>query len=200
LEKAESIGRLGWFIPGHATPGQIVSIFDSITDEASADAAYLSYFTSFDGYSLNALVNKTLKDPQLAPWKPLLKEAVFCLRKKKYRVCIASTLPVLDGLCARLFSLPYFYSKDTRRAFLDDRRQWVASNGFIMRYQWMAFIGFIETLFSYSDFSNPPTTPPSVLNRHLLLHGRNIPQAKLEDCLRLLLALDAISGLAKWRS
>jgi hypothetical protein len=198
LEKAESVGRYGWFIPDDATPGQIVDIIDSITDETSANTAYLSYFTSFDGYHLNTLVKKTLKDPHLAPWNPLLKEALFCLRKKKYRVCIASLLPILDGLCASQFSLPYFYSKNTRRAFLDDRRQWVANNEVIMRYQWMAFIGFFETLFSHYDFANPPTTPPLVLNRHLLLHGRDIPQAKLEDCLRLLLALDAISNLAQW--
>lgn len=104
LEKAEAIGRYGWMIPLSATPGEIVDIIDSITDEASADAAYLLYFTSFDGYQLNALIDKTLANPKLSPWKPLLKEAVFCLRKKQYRVCIASLLAILDGLCARSLS------------------------------------------------------------------------------------------------
>ena len=196
LDKAESIGKYGWFIPEHATPGQITSMFESITDEASADAAYLSYFTSFDNYHLNVLIKEILANKKILPWKPLLKEAVFCLRKKKYRVCIASLLPIVDGLCASQFSTS-IYKKGTRNAFVEDRRQWIADNGFIMRYQWMAFIGFIDILFCSYEFDNLPTTMP-VLSRHILLHGRNIPQAKLEDCIRLLLALDAISNLAEW--
>ena len=194
LEKAEAIGRYGWMIPLDATPRETVHIIDSITDEASADAAYLAYFTSFDGYHLNVLIEKTVVNPMLQHWKPWLEEAAFCLREKKYRVCISSLLPILDGLCARQFALPQFQSKSRRQRFLDDRRQQVANSSSIVRFEWLAFIGFVETVFSDLDFSNP-TPQPAVLNRHLILHGRDIPQAKLEDCLRLLLALDTISAL-----
>jgi hypothetical protein len=136
---------------------------------------------------LNALTDRTLANPDLQYWKPVLKEAVFCLRKKKYRACTSALLPVLEGLCARRFAI----SGSIRRQVLNMRQQATQSNS-IERFAWLTFIGFTETVFHSSSFSG---SPPLSLNRHWVLHGRDIPKAKLEDCLRLLLALDTISHL-----
>lgn len=194
LEKSESLGRYGWMIPLDASLGEIVRIVDSTTDEATADAAFVVYFTSDDEHQMNALVDKTLANPALQYWRPVLEESLFCLRAKKYRVCISSLLPVLDGVCAHRFAIPQFQSKRRRQRFLDERRQLLADSGSTMCFEWLSFIGFVETIFHDYDFSNP-MPPPLGLNRHLILHGRDIPQARLEDCLRLLLALDGISVL-----
>lgn len=195
LEKSGALGRYGWMLPMNATPREIVEIIDATNDEATADAAFIDYFTAYDGHPINDLIAKTLANPALQNWKPLLDEALSCLQEKKYRVCTSALLPVLDGFCAVRFAIPQFQSKRHRQRFLDQRRQAVANSTTILRFEWLAFIGFVESIFHDYDFSNP-TPPPLRLNRHLILHGRDIPQARLEDCLRLLLALDGISELA----
>lgn len=192
LEKSESVGRFGWTIPYDASPREIVNIIESITDEASADFAFLEYFTADGGYALDALIEKTLANPDLGYWKDVLEEAAFCLRNKKYRVSVLALLPIFEGLCARRFAVLEFQKGEARRQVRESRRQQAIQSNSIERYAWLTFVGFAHTIFHSSDFFG---LPPLALNRHWVLHGRDIPQAKLEDCLRLLLALDTISQL-----
>jgi hypothetical protein len=194
LQKAECVGKYGWTIPLYATPGEIVSIIDVISDEATADAAFVWYFTCGDEAQLKVLIQRILKNPELQYWRPALEEAVTCLREKKYRACIALLLPLVDGLCARRFNLPEFEKGRRRRAFLEAKRQYALTQYFIEGAMWLSFIGFADVVFCDVDFQKRASWP-SVLNRHIILHGRDIPQARLEDCLRLLQAIDTITEL-----
>jgi hypothetical protein len=96
---------------------------------------------------------------------------------------------------AQRFSIPQFQRKKERQKFLSDRRQHAIKDNGIDGFMWLSFIGFADTVFQAVDFDTTPINIPPVLNRHILLHGRDIPQAKLEDCLRLLQALDNITSL-----
>lgn len=194
LEKSEGLGRLGWTVPMDITLLEISGLLDTITDEASADAAFLEFYTADDQTRLKSLLSGTLENPGLKHWKPLIEEALWCLQKKQYRVCITALLPILDGLCASRFTLANFHMKRKRKEYFDQRRRVALEDPSVTKWMWLSFIGFCETLLRDVDFANP-SYPPVILNRHLLLHGRDIPRARLEDCIRLLLALDMITNL-----
>jgi hypothetical protein len=193
FKKAEAIGRYGWTISMEATLPDIFSLVDMITDEASADAAFVWYFSQDDEVNLKTLIHGAVSNPLLDPWKPAIEEAIECLQDKKYRACIALLLPIVDGFYAQRFSCHKFHIGKQREKFFETRLQAMADDS-IEKLMWRSFIAFAETFFHFVDFGSPGSAPP-VLNRHLLLHGRGIPQDKLEDCLRLLQVLETITDL-----
>ena len=195
LEKSEWLGRLGWTLPMNATSAELSDLLEEITDEASADVAFVEHFTANGQERLNQLVAGTLENPSLRYWKPTLEEALWCLSHRKYRVCTTALLPILDGLCSSQFGVPQFHAKRNRKRYLDERRRHAMANKSVTKWIWLSFIGFCETLLQEVDFSGP-NDPPRVLNRHAILHGRDVPAARLEDCIRLLLALDMITALS----
>ena len=80
-----------------------------------------------------------------------------------------------------MFAVPRFEKPKNRKEFFEQRVQSLGDDSAV-KAVWLSFIGFTETLFAYHDFSRL-TSHPAVLNRHLLLHGRDIPQARIENCL-----------------
>ena len=128
-------------------------MFDVITDETSADAAFIWYFSYNSEERLKHLIQKTISNSMLQHWRPLLEEAIFCLQEKKYRACISSLLPIIDGLCAQRFSIPQFQRKTPRQTFLSDRRQHAITDNDIDGFMWLSFIGFAETIFQDVPFA-----------------------------------------------
>jgi hypothetical protein len=57
------------------------------------------------------------------------------------------------------------------------------------RFIWRSIETFFDQLFSYRAFEDPR---PDHLNRHWILHGRDIPDWGRADCLRLLQGLETI--------
>jgi hypothetical protein len=192
LKKAAVIGKYGWTISKDAPLPDIFYIVEAAKDKASADSAFLWYFAQDDNAYRKLLVKRTLSNPSLSFWKPTLEDAVTCLDKEMYRPCISLLIPLVEGVCAKQFSTKFHeersrdqYFKKRLRAFPDES---------IDKLMWLSFKAFAETFFQYLPFGSGATGP--ILNRHLLLHGReNLPNT-LEDCLRLLQVLETITDLA----
>jgi hypothetical protein len=190
-EKAEALGRYGWTIPMEAGVPEVYDILNAIHDEASSDQVFAAYFTED---RVSALIEHTLANSNLEKWKPLVTEALDCLKEKRYRICTAGLLPIIEGLCAQTFNLTHFEGAKEREKFFIAKREQLVESGPLGGALWANIIAFLETIFQYAPFENPDNYP-KILNRHVLLHGRSIPQANREDCLRLLLALDTISQI-----
>jgi hypothetical protein len=190
-EKAEALGRYGWTIPMEASVSDVYNILNAIHDEASADQVFAAYFTED---RVSALIEHTLANSNLEKWKPLVTEALDCLKEKRYRICTAGLLPIIEGLCAQTFKSPQFGKRKVRKNFFKTKRNQFKESEPLGGALWANIIAFLETVFKDTNFKKPDKYP-KILNRHVLLHGRSIPQANREDCLRILLALDTITQI-----
>jgi hypothetical protein len=87
-----------------ATSHELLPIIKLSTDEASADAAIVEFYTGNGGAArrhLRELQEDLLSQKDLKDWRPLLEEAIFCLENGKYRSCVASLLPLVEGVLAK---------------------------------------------------------------------------------------------------
>jgi hypothetical protein len=193
LEKAEILGTLGWTVPMGATPAEYLALINSIIDIPSADKAFTNYYTESNSFRLKYLKKDLLNRKNVQPWKPAIEEAISDLEDNRYRSCIALLLPLIDGITAIKFSSPQFYKKVVRRNFFEARLR-AARPDSLTQYMWRSYRGFAKMLFFSSDFKRS-SRKPSGLNRHWLLHGRDIPNSNPTDCFRLLQALDMILEL-----
>jgi hypothetical protein len=188
-ERTARLGGYGWTLPMLATSHEPLLIIKLSTDEASADAAFVEFYTGNDAgrRNLQELQQDLLSHNDIKECRPLLEEAIFCLENGKYRSCVASLLPLVEGVLAKN---PDWNDKTKRNGLFAAKLQ-SAPPGSIEHTEWLSVQKFCDGLFACSDFGDAANRPTR-LNRHWILHGRNIPSGELSDCLRLLQALGTI--------
>jgi hypothetical protein len=184
-EGTVKLGRYGWTFPMVLTSDDLLLIVKRSTDEMSADAAFVEFYTANGGVALQELKELVLSQDELKNWRPLLEEAIFCLENGKYRSCVASLLPIIEGVLSKQVG----WRKD-RKAFFAAKLEAVSSE-LIEHSVWLSLQNFYNELFASSDFDDQANRPTR-LNRHWILHGRDIPSGELSDCLRLLQAISCI--------
>ncbi|MGH7814846.1 MAG: hypothetical protein ACREQI_12680 [Candidatus Binataceae bacterium] len=189
----EAFAEYAWTIPLQATPDELFDLAGKIHDAESADNAFAEFYSEDDFARLSSLEQGLLESGDLQSHRPLLQEAILDLKDQRYRVCAMALLPMIEGLFASKFSEPHFESKSQRRRFFDDH---VAAqlNGSLTESLWRSVKRVTEVLFQASSFDDD-TNRPTIINRHRVLHGRDVPQDSLTDCIRLLHALDTIAAL-----
>jgi hypothetical protein len=182
-QKAVYLGKMGWTIPGTATIGEYEAIISQIKDILSADKAFTSYYFENDWYQLKTLKNELLRSATLKFWEPAIEEAFLDFDDGRYRSCTALLLPLVEGIMLHRFpnseDMNKFLAKKVKSAKLP-----------INRCMWLSLKSFTDTLFKTGC-----KTTPRIINRHWLLHGRDIPSSNLSDCLRLFQALERIAYL-----
>jgi hypothetical protein len=190
LEKAKEIGEWGWTVPLGATLSEYIALVMKCKDVQASDATFTRFYTADESSRLDHLKHRLLFSSDLGLWRPLLEEAIFCLDNHKLRACVAALLPTIDGVTAVKFSEPEFHRRSGRHKFFRTRLEATKPES-IEYYEWSSYQAFIEELFKRFDFNK---RAPTRLNRHWILHGRNIPSGNLSDCLRLLQAIETILG------
>jgi hypothetical protein len=122
-----------------------------------------------------------------ARWRTLLAECYKSYRVGRYLICIPALITILEGAIALREGAPFIPDRD-REAFFRSR---IAACGDDMLSQafWESVYVFVSCLFQFADFDG---TRPPTLNRHWILHGRDIADWRQADALRLFQALDTI--------
>lgn len=196
LERVELVGGYGWTIPMHSGLGKTSSLYESISDEATADTAFERYFTDCDSCNLHILTNSLLQKSELAKWKPLLIEVVDSFYSGRYRIVVSALLPVMEGVCVVTFGKLTFHKTKDRESFISEMRSWANLNESLTAFMWLSAIGLWNVLYKPTDFEQLSETDEYKLNRHVILHGRSIPCANKLDAIKLMLAIDTISALS----
>jgi hypothetical protein len=188
-QKAKLIAGLGWVLPNRASLPEYIEIIAPVRDILSADLAFTNYYMKDDALELRALKEDLLSKAEIMRWKPALEEAFMDLDDGRRMSCIALLLPLIDGLTSYKFAEPNFFKLKDRKAFFAKKICEAKKKGFLNRYFWQSYEAFAENLYSSCQSS------PSFINRHWLLHGRDIPSSNICDCLRLLQTIETIIKL-----
>jgi hypothetical protein len=179
------LGGLGWTIPSIATPAEYSALVATIHDISSADKAFTKFYIENERERLKALKRNLLKCLDFQSWAPALREAFLDLDDGRHRSCTALLLPIIEGATSIRF--PGFSSKKQESFFKNKLK--VIKDGTIIMYMWRSYRAFAKNFFKSCS------TTPSLINRHWLLHGRDIPSSNLSDCLRLLQTLETLTHL-----
>ena len=183
IEAAKKLATLGWTVPMAMTPRGIFLLSEQI-DAAEVDAQFVGFYRR-DGR--DALPGRGFGSARLARWNPLLEQCSDSYRRGNYLICIPSLITVLEGAIALPEEIEFIRGQDRQIFFkgkIDD-----CGDDLLMRALWESMDTFVSHLFQYAGFD---TVRPLRINRHWILHGRDLPDWKQADALRLFQALETL--------
>jgi hypothetical protein len=186
MKRAEGLGTFGWTIPMNFTPEGIVWLLDEATTRRAADKAFEDLYFSDGNRGLNHLKDLLVSDDSLKRYRPLLEEISKTLDAKHYRICVPALFSLIEGIAHHNWT-PNFYKEKGRRQFFESKLKGMAS-GSLGYYVWSSIKAFVNTVFKTAT-----NTRPLIVNRHWIMHGRDIPDGTPTDCLRLLIAISTFA-------
>jgi hypothetical protein len=182
---AEWLATSGWTIPMWRDP-QIVNTLRTST--GSLDAAFVAYYTRNRSAKLDGVWADLLASDGLRHWRPLLEQSMASYRDRRYAVVIPALLLIVEGAVARGaadFRRPVSSPKPSA-----DRKRKDTPAG-MRRLIWASIDAFVRAVFDRAPFDQ---SRPAMLNRHWILHGRELRLwARRRECIRLFHALHTIS-------
>lgn len=183
-DNARELGKSGWTMPMWA-PIEVLADLVQFTDQ-QRDSIFLREYSLRQKEREKQLFSGLLDTPALLHWRPLLAECIDVYRKRKYRAAVPSLLTVVEGAVVSTTNL------SSRKP----GPKGVAAQGVrtrdpgVIRTAWVSVEAFVGEVFCDRNFSGPR---PSLINRHWICHGRDVPEWDRTDCLRLFQALDTIA-------
>jgi hypothetical protein len=177
------LGEYGWVIPGGMTLPQTAQIL-SEGDKEKIDALFVKFYS--DPGALSILRDSLLSCDSIKQWDRLLEECFEAYERCRYLITIPALLTVLEGVISK--DNPRTLSKSVRDNLLSAKLKQAGSN-YYETIHWQTIGIFLDQLYAQSDFNGPE--PPG-LNRHWILHGRDIPDWVQADSLRLFLAIETV--------
>lgn len=186
-DKARRLGSYGWTFPMWGPLHFLTLMPEDVTVEA-LDTYFVEKYSRFRSKELRQVLRETVQSPWLLRWHPLLEQAVYAFRRRRYLVAVPALLLVLEGVLLDVAG-QFQERVAVPRAAARIRE---AEGQSIVRAGWATVEGFVAGVFRHADFG---ASRPELLNRHWVLHGRDVPGWSRVDCLRLLQALHTISTL-----
>jgi len=184
---AERLARSGWTLPISMTIPDMIELLRVPDDEI--DDAFIAAYEEEDGFSwLKREINAAAR---LKGWQPLLEQCLDNYEKGNHAICVPALLSVLEGAIAKPDGL-LFVKSEERLAYFKAKIE-AADAESLDRATWNSMNIFFGLLYEKSDFR---TAPPPKLNRHWILHGRDLPSSwRRADALRLFHALTTLCTL-----
>jgi hypothetical protein len=161
-----------------------------LNDSQLIDAAFVEFFSESDGQGYQRLRNAILSNERLEFWHPLLKQCCDAYERQEYLIAVPSLLTVLEGAIAKPGSVPFVGGKDRAKFFAEKIDTSPAES--VEQCMWRSANAFVKTLFEGYVFDGPQ---PAFLNRHWILHGRDMPDWVQADCLRLFQGIQMVTRL-----
>src|ERR1039458_98165 len=186
LRKAELLGRFGWTLPMQMTARHVYTLLN-IDDPGRINECFVDFYTINDSKRDEWLRNELLSSPLLEPWRELLIQCCNAYRREEFLITVPSLLLVLEGSLAKPENDKL--TGEHRKAFFGKKLRPLSENG-MDRFIWRSVETFFDWLYEFRRFDS---ARPSHINRHWILHGRDIPDWDRADCLRLFQALQTIS-------
>jgi hypothetical protein len=182
------LGRGGWTMPPWATHEQAKAL-SRIPPGPKLDQAILRIYMK-DPSRLEELHEAILQAWPMRKWRPLYRQAVYLARRKQFLAVVPSLLLILEGLIVEA-GAPGLKARPK-----DALKPLVAAGTGAVKAQWLGLQSFIDTVYSSCDFNGPP---PTILNRHWVLHGRATPRWSQADCVRLFQAIATVCSITSRR-
>jgi len=184
---AERLARSGWTLPISLTIPDMIELL-RVPDDA-IDDAFIAAYEGEDGF--NWLKREINAAGRLKVWQPLLEQCFDNYEKGNHAICIPALLSILEGAIAKPDGLR-FVKPQERVAYFKAKIEDADAES-LERATWNSMNIFFALLYETSDFR---VAPPPKLNRHWILHGRDLPSSwRRADALRLFHALATLCTL-----
>lgn len=189
---AARLATFGWTVPMQMSLRQMLEILKE-TDADAIDKYFLTFY--HQGYGDPPLRNLQgiSRSPLLSRWGALLEQCFENYGRGQHLICIPALLTVLEGAIA-VPEGAMFVNSPQRRALFAAK---VEEGGDLEGTVWDSLRIFFDNLYQNSDFAG---ARPSNLNRHWILHGRDEPDWRRADALRLFHTLFTLSSIFSLRS
>lgn len=188
--KAELLGEYGWTLPMMMTPFKLHQIL-ALDTPSLIDTAFVEFYSSDEDLEYRRLRDYLLASPDLRRWRVLLRQCCDAYERHDYLIPVPSLLTVLEGAIATPSKARFVRGPDRARFFKDKIDG--ASADSVEQWMWRSVNAFVKALFQKSDFFD--SAPPDRLNRHWILHGRDVLDWDASDCLRLFQAIGTVTKL-----
>jgi len=184
VDASKKLAGFGWTIPQAMSPREFFHI-SALDDEGTIDARFLNFYQRSGN---STLLGAAIGSSRFIRWRPLLRECYESYEDRRFLICIPSLITVLEGAIALPEGLRFIHDSE-REAFFQNR---IAGCGADMlpRALWESVHVFMSRLFQRADFAG---MRPLSLNRHWILHGRDLPDWGQADAVRLFQALSTLS-------
>jgi hypothetical protein len=187
LRKSDLLGRFGWTLPMGMTMRQ-VHLLLAISDPLAIDGCFVEFYTHKNCERYERLRNELLCSHLLEPWHELLIQCCNAYRREEFLITVPSLLLVLEGSLAKPEN-DKFQNDQDRKAFFVKKLRPLSEND-MDRFIWRSIETFFDRLYEFRHYGD---ARPGHINRHWILHGRDVPDWDRADCLRLFQALQTIS-------
>jgi len=191
--EARALGARGWTLPMWAHTGFVAEIASSVK-AGETDAYFMDLYSADGGSRETELLESLATRPELAHWEPLLNECIIAYKQRLYRVTLPSLLLVLDGLIAAAGNR--LNERSNAKTVASSLLQ-ASMRPYVDWLAWLTIEAFVSRVFQSREFGGQR---PESINRHWIMHGRDIPDWGQTDCLRLFQAIDTIGSVSSWSS
>jgi hypothetical protein len=188
-QDALRLAELGWTIAPWMTPAEVSDIVSMSAD--GVDEEFVRFYLDEGG--LDKAETIMIASPRLEHWRPLIVQTFEALRRKEHLIAIPALLLTLEGLVAQFADhkdLSLVHSTNVLKIIAGIQ----TSHGekIIIARVWASTTAFLSQLYRRVPFSEEC---PSFVNRHWILHGRNVTKWGIADAIRVLNALCTLDWL-----
>jgi hypothetical protein len=185
VQYGRELGERGWTIPVEMIPAFTTHLVQSVSPE-DTDAVFVEIYSANQGELFDSLAMIITGATDLERWKPLLEQAISAYKRGEYLIVVPALIAAYEGALAGVVDRPH----DQRpRALASNELQEVETN--LERLAWSSIDAFTSAVFQSATFAGDR---PNLLNRHWVLHGRDVPSWTQADCLRLFQALHTLTA------
>ena len=185
-KQSVELANAGWTLPMWSTLAGVNDILKHTGIDKVDDYFVRYYETNQDG-DFDRLRSDLLSHSSLKHWRPLVEQCLRAYDRSDYLVPIPALIAIIEGLVANAGGR--FLRKADPKNVVQERLNSSSKKSFT-RLIWLSTDAFIHRLFESHSFD---AGRPVSLNRHWILHGRDVPDWTHADCLRLLQALHTVS-------
>ena len=183
MKRSRALGQKGWTLPGFLTPAEIEQLLTG--NDATLEKRLMRRYTPNE---VSGLQESILKSTTARPWRQVLKQAFSANDRREYLIVVPALLAVLEGLLAIVAGK--LKKNDVRVRKWGEAQVAKQMPQSIHKVIWESVAAFVETAWTSSKFSG---NKPPYLNRHWILHGREMQDVKKADVLQLLQAIYWVS-------
>lgn len=183
---ARRLGDLGWTCPDWMIPTNLLLLI-RLGDERIDDFLVAAYGEN-NHSRFEALFASIKQNSQLERWHPILDQARDGYLHDQHLLVVPALLTVLEGLVASISGNPHRVVRVEQAL----RKLSASVKSSLVRFSWVAAEAFLLAVFKSHRFDAPP---PVHINRHWILHGRDVPTWHAADSLRLFQGIESIAHM-----
>lgn len=125
----------------------------------------------------------------------IIVDAVEAHIARKYTLTVPTLLPLVEGIIHEFVIYENLSLSSEKKEQMKQALEHAPLAGALSMNIYEGLVGYLDDVYAYKDFKKLSPKNRQKLNRHIVLHGRQINYFTEINSLRAFLMLDALSGL-----